>query len=124
MTRKKILLVDDEEDIIKMNMLNLIESNYDVVSANEGREALEKAEKENPDLILMDVIMPGMDGLETLGRLKNNPRTSSIPVIILSGVGEKRAWDKAKASGAADFIDKPFNGDMLLEAIRKNLSRT
>ena len=124
MTRKKILLVDDEEDIIKMNMLSLIESNYDVVSANEGREALEKAEKENPDLILMDVVMPGMDGLETLDRLKNNPRTSSIPVIILSGVGEKEAWNKAKASGAADFIDKPFNGEMLLEAIRKNLSQT
>lgn len=123
MDRKKILLVDDEEDIIKMNMLRLIESNYDVVSAADGREALEKAEKEIPDLILLDVVMSGMDGLTTLAKLKDSPSTSSIPVIMLSGVGDKAAWNRAKANGAADFIAKPFNGEMLLEAIKKHLSK-
>ncbi|MDP2921015.1 MAG: response regulator [Candidatus Omnitrophota bacterium] len=121
MARKKILLVDDEEDIIKMNMLRLSESNYHVISASDGKDGIEKAEKETPDLILLDVVMPGMDGLETLTRLKSNPRTSHIPVIMLSGVGQKTALDKALSSGAIDFIDKPFNGEMLMEAIKKNL---
>src|SRR3989338_8214737 len=121
MDKKKILLVDDEEDIIKMNMLRLIESNYEVISAADGREALEKAEKEIPDLILLDVVMSGMDGIQTLVKLKSNPVTSRIPVIMLSGIGEKAALNKARVSGAADFIDKPFNAEMLLEAIKKNL---
>lgn len=124
MNRKKILLVDDEEDIIKMNMLRLIESNYEVISASDGKEGLEKAEKEIPDLILLDVVMPRMDGLQTLAKLKSSSRTSHIPVIMLSGVGEKEALNRARASGAADFIDKPFNGDMLMEAIKRNLSKS
>ena len=123
MDRQKILLGDDEDDIIKMNMLRLIESNYEVISAADGTEALEKAEKETPDLILLDVVMSGMDGLATLARLKDSPATSSIPVIMLSGVGDRSAWNKAKLSGAADFIAKPFNGEMLLEAIKKHLSK-
>ena len=123
MDRQKILLVDDEDDIIKMNMLRLIESNYEVISAADGTEALEKAEKETPDLILLDVVMSGMDGLATLARLKDSPATSSIPVIMLSGVGDRSAWNKAKLSGAADFSAKPFNGEMLLEAIKKHLSK-
>ena len=121
MNKKKILLVDDEEDIIKMNKLRLIESNYDVVSANDGKEGIEKAEKEIPDLILLDVVMPRMDGLQTLLKLKNNPKTLHIPVIMLSGTGDKLILNKAMINGAADFIDKPFNGEMLLETIKKNL---
>jgi CheY-like chemotaxis protein len=121
MDKKKILLVDDEEDIIKMNKLRLVESNFEVLSANNGQEALEKAEKESPDLILLDVVMPKMDGIQTLTRLKNNPRTSSIPVVMLSGVGEKAACNKAMLAGAVDFISKPFNPEMLLEAIKKHI---
>jgi len=123
MARKKILLVDDEEYIIKMNMLRLVDSNYDVISANDGEEALRKAERDAPDLILMDVMMPKIDGLQTLVKLKSNPRTSHIPVVMLSGVGGRSALNKARISGAADFIEKPFNADMLMEVIRKNLSR-
>ena len=122
MDRKKILLVDDEEYIIKMNMLRMVDSNYDVISANDGREALEKAEKEAPNLILLDVMMPRMDGLQTLVKLKGNPRTSRIPVVMLSGMGGKSVLNKARISGAADFIEKPFNAEMLLEAIKKNLA--
>ncbi len=122
MSRKKILLVDDEEEIVKMNMLRLMESNYDVISANDGKGALQKAEKEIPDLILLDIMMPRMDGLQTLAKLKGNPTTSHIPVIMLSGIGEKTILNKAMVNGAADFIDKPFNGEMLLEAIKRNLA--
>lgn len=123
MDRKKILLIDDEKDIIKMNMLRLADSNYSVLSAGDGKEGLEKAEKEIPDLILLDVMMPKMDGIQTLVKLKSNPRTSHIPVIMLSGLGEKAALNKARMNGAVDFIDKPFNGEMLMEAIKKNLPK-
>lgn len=123
MDKKKILLVDDEKDIVRMNMLRLMESSYDVVSANDGREGLKKAEKEAPALIILDVMMPGMDGLRTLIKLKSNPKTSHIPVIMLSGDGEELTLNKAMINGAADFIEKPFNGEMLMEAIKKNLPK-
>jgi len=123
MDRKKILLVDDEEDIIKMNTLRLADSNYDVISANDGREGLKKAEKEMPDLILLDVMMPKMDGFQTLVKLKSSQKTSRIPVIMLTGVGEKKELNKAMINGAADFIQKPFNGEMLMETIKRNLPK-
>lgn len=123
MDRKKILLVDDEEYIIKMNMLRLVDLNYDVISASDGRDGFEKAEKESPDLIILDVVMPRMDGLQALVKLKSSPKTSRIPVIMLSGVGEKEALNKAMVSGAADFIEKPFNGERLIEAIKKNMPK-
>lgn len=119
MDKKKILLVDDEKDIIKMNMLRLIDLSYDVISANDGKEGLKKAEKEVPDLIILDVMMPKMDGLKTLIKLKSNPKTSHIPVIMLSGAGEEAMLNKAMINGAVDFIDKPFNAEMLMEAIKK-----
>jgi len=123
MDKRKILLVDDEEDIVKMNMLRLVESNYDVISANDGMEGAEKAEKEIPDLILLDVMMPRMDGLRALAKLKGNPKTSHIPVIMPSGKGDKKILNKAMVNGAVDFIDKPFNGDMLMEVIKKNMPK-
>lgn len=123
MERKKILLVDDEEDIIKMNLLRLVELNYEVIYANNGRDGLEKAEKEIPDLILLDVVMPKMDGLQTLAKLKSSPKTSHIPVIMLTGLGKEDVLNRARASGAADFIEKPFNVDMLMEAIKRNLKQ-
>ena len=121
MVKKKILLVDDEEDIIKMNKLRLAELGFDVISASSGEEAIEKAGSESPDLILLDVMMPGIDGLQTLVRLKDNPETSSVPVLMLSGTGEKIVRNKAMLTGAVDYIMKPFNAEMLLEAIKKHL---
>lgn len=121
MVKNKILLVDDEEDIVKMNKLRLSELGFDVISAASGEEAIEKAGRENPDLILLDVMMPGIDGLQTLSILKDNPETSSIPVLMLSGTGEKIAKNKAMLAGAVDYIMKPFNAEMLLEAIKKHL---
>jgi len=121
MVKKKILLVDDDEDIIKMNKLMLSELGFEVISASSGEEAIEKAGSESPDLILLDVMMPEIDGLQTLAMLKNKPETSSIPVLMLSGAGEKIAQNNAMLAGAADYIMKPFNSEMLLEAIKKHL---
>ncbi|MFA4991282.1 MAG: response regulator [Candidatus Omnitrophota bacterium] len=121
MARKKILLVDDEEDIIKLNMVRLIDSNYDVITAVDGKEALEKAETGRPDLILLDVMMPKMDGLQVLASLKKSQKTSSIPVIMLTALGEDAVLNKARVLGASDCIMKPFNAEMLLEAIKKYL---
>ena len=122
MAKKTILLVDDEEDIIKLNMVRLIDSNYDVISATNGRDALKKAESQHPDLILLDVMMPGMDGLQVLTVLKKNLGASSIPVIMLTALEEDEIMNKAKLTGAVDFITKPFNTEMLLDAINKYIS--
>jgi CheY-like chemotaxis protein len=119
MAKKTILLVDDEEDIIKLNMVRLIDSNYDVISAVNGEDALKKTENQHPDLILLDVMMPCMDGLQVLSALKNNPETLAIPVIMLTALGEDAVINKAKLIGAVDFITKPFNAEMLLDAINK-----
>ena len=75
-----------------------------------------------PDLILLDVMMPRMNGLDTLMKLKCNSKTLHIPVIMLSGAGGKEVLNKALVNGACDFIKKPFNGEMLMEVIKKNLS--
>jgi two-component system, OmpR family, alkaline phosphatase synthesis response regulator PhoP len=119
MAKKTILLVDDEEDIIKLNMVRLIDSDYDVISASNGKDALKKAGSQHPDLILLDVMMPGMDGLQVLAALKKNPEALSIPVIMLTALGEDEIMNKAKLIGAVDFIAKPFNTEMLLEVINK-----
>ncbi|MDO8602399.1 MAG: response regulator [Candidatus Omnitrophota bacterium] len=122
MAKKKILLVDDEEDIIKMNMVRLIDSDYDVILATDGKDALKKAESQHPDLILLDVMMPCMDGLKALAALKENPETLSIPVIMLTALVEDAVVNKAKLIGAVDFIEKPFNAEMLIEAVKKYIS--
>lgn len=122
MAKKTILLVDDEEDIIKLNMVRLIDSNYDVILATNGEDALKKAESQHPDLILLDVMMPGMDGLKVLAALKKNTETLSIPVIMLTALGEDAVVNKAKLTGAVDFITKPFNAEMLIDAVNKYIS--
>jgi len=120
--KKKILLVDDEEDILKMNMVRLIDSDYDVILATDGEDAIKKAKSQHPDLILLDVMMPCMDGLKTLATLKENPETLSIPVIMLTALVEDAVVNKAKLIGAVDFIAKPFNAEMLIEAVNKYIS--
>ena len=118
---KRILLVDDEADLLKLVMVRLAACGYEVIPASDGLEALEKAQKENPDLILLDVMMPRMDGFEVLRNLKNNPGTMSIPVIMLTAKDEAESFSRAQEAGAEDYITKPFNRDALLDAVRKYL---
>lgn len=91
--------------------------NVEVLTAVNGQEGIEKAEKEQPDLILLDATMPVMDGIEALAALKSNLATKDIPVVMLSADSGKDSIEKAKQLGALDFIAKPFTGDGLVAGL-------
>ncbi len=122
MKQFRVLLVDDEERILNFLRAKLKASGYEVLTASSGVEALEEAQGEEPDLIVLDVLMPKMDGFETLKQLRT---FSSVPVIILSAKGADSDKIKGLALGADDYLPKPFNPDELvarIEAVRRRLS--
>ncbi|MDK2977061.1 MAG: two-component system, OmpR family, alkaline phosphatase synthesis response regulator PhoP [Candidatus Marinimicrobia bacterium] len=119
----KILLVDDEENIRKLVHYNLILDGYDVIMAVNGKEGLEKAIQEKPDLILLDIMMPEMDGLEVCSRLKKNPETRDIPIFMLSAKGQMQDLEDAYDVGADNYITKPFDVDKLSEIIQFKLKK-
>src|SRR3989338_1374893 len=116
MKKETILLVDDEEDLVKIVTNRLEAQGYKVLAAYDGMQALEKV-KEHPGLILLDIMMPGMDGLEVLRRLRSNEATRETPVIMFTAVGATRAIFDAQALGATDYIIKPFKPEELLSLI-------
>lgn len=113
----KILVVDDELHIIKILDYKLRGAGYTVISAKDGVEALEKAKKERPDLILLDVMMPRLDGFETLEALKKDPDTQGIPVFMLTVRGRAADRTRGQELGIADYITKPFSPTTLLAKI-------
>ena len=117
---EKILIVDDELEIRDLLGRFLTEQGYDAILASNGEEAIELAEKENPQAILLDIMMPGIDGLETCKRLKAGEKTRFIPIIIATAL-----WDtcaEAIESGAEDFVTKPFNLTELSHRVKSLLS--
>ena len=121
MSRKKILIVDDSSTVLLMETMILSKGSYDVVSARDGQEGLEKAQAERPDLILMDVIMPRMDGFEACRRLREAEATRGIPVIMVSTRGEMKSVESGYESGCSDYVTKPINGLELLSKVRSYL---
>ncbi len=122
MKQFRVLVVDDEERILNFLNSKLKASGYEVLTASNGVEALEQAQGQEPDLIVLDVLMPKMDGFETLKQLRT---FSSVPVIILSARGADADRIKGLALGADDYLPKPFNPDELvarIEAVRRRLS--
>jgi DNA-binding response OmpR family regulator/two-component sensor histidine kinase len=115
----KILIVDDEPDIRQFLNFELTKQGYCVIEAGNGKEAIEQANKFHPNLILLDILMPEMDGFEVLKSLKGNPKTKDIPVIILSIIEEKK---KGYKLGAKDYITKPIDKTLLLEKIQSILT--
>jgi two-component system sensor histidine kinase/response regulator len=118
---KKVLIVDDNPDILEILKLRLKASGFDVVSASNGKIAIKKAEEENPNLIIMDVIMPEMNGFEACKHLKANPKTKDIPVIMLTSLANEKDLTKGLEQGANCFITKPFNVSDLLFEIKSAL---
>ena len=102
-----ILLVDDSSNSLR-RLSAILSPEYDVRMAKEGRAALKLVENDKPDLILLDILMPGMDGFEVLARLKENPETGKIPVIFITGLADESDEEKGFLLGAADYIRKPF----------------
>ncbi len=124
MGSRKILIVDDEKDLCAMLKVNLEQlSGYEVVTASDGREGLKAARERQPDLILLDIMMPGISGLEVLRRLKGDPKTLSIPVVMLSAVKDEESKQEAGRLYDEDYIEKPVRLDTLRSKIEEVLSR-
>lgn len=118
---KRILVVDDEPDVVMILRTALQTEGYEVVTASNGPDALEEAAESAPDLMVLDVMMPGMSGFEVLKELKAEPKTSQIPVIMLTGVSEREKIQDALSSGIDYYLIKPFEFDDLMEKIARAL---
>lgn len=120
---KKILIVDDDKFILEYMQINLQLDGYNVIEALDGDEAIEKARQELPDLILLDIMMPKVDGWEVCKALKNNEKTKNIPVIMVSAKTQVDDFIKGMDAGATFYIMKPFSPAQLSDAIQKALSQ-
>ena len=116
---KKILVVDDERDVVELLKARLEANEYKVITAFSGKEALEKAKSEQPNLIILDIMMPEMDGFEVLRKLRIKAETKNIPVIMLTAKGETVAVTKAGDLGSTDYFTKPYDAEELLNYIKR-----
>lgn len=120
----KILVVEDDKFLRELICRKLVKEGYDVYEAIDGEDGLKKAGEIMPDLILLDLILPGMDGFETLAKIKENPKTSILSVIILSNLGQKDEVEKGLNLGAIDFLIKAhFTPEEIIEKIRSILAK-
>lgn len=122
MTRRTLLLVDDTKTIRAMERA-LLGPAYDYLEAEDGSQALAMIATKRPDLILMDVMMPVLDGLSTLHKLKESPDTSGIPVIMVTSEHEASMRERAKLLGCAGFVIKPIRWEVLLDQVKKALPK-
>ena len=123
MPNEKILLVDDEPDFIETVQFFLEANEYQVFTATNGEEAVEKTAEEKPDLILLDIMMPKMDGLAACQILKSDKNTRSIPIIMVTAKGNREDIAQAARAGANSYIMKPFNLINLADKIQEGLNR-
>jgi len=123
MAKERILVVDDEEDILELVNFNLAKEGYRVISTTTGERAVEMSRSERPDLIVLDLMLPGMDGLEVAKFLKQNQETQNIPIVMLTAKGEESDVVTGLELGADDYVTKPFSPKILLARIRAVLRR-
>jgi two-component system alkaline phosphatase synthesis response regulator PhoP/two-component system response regulator VicR len=116
---RKILVVDDERHIVRLVEVNLTRAGYDIVVAYDGIEALEVVKKEKPDMIVLDVMMPRMDGFEVLKKLQADESTQNIPVIMLTAKAQDADIFKGWSSGVSSYLTKPFNPRELLTFVER-----
>jgi two-component system alkaline phosphatase synthesis response regulator PhoP len=121
MNRKKILLVDDSATTLMMEQMVLRGQAYQIVTAKNGREAVMVAASEQPDLILLDVVMPEMNGFEACRRIRQQETTRTVPIIMVTTKGEEQNVEAGFESGCSDYITKPINGAELLTKVRSYL---
>ena len=115
----RLLFVDDEKDMVLLLKTALEEHAYEVITAMDGNEGLGKVVSESPDLVILDVKMPRMDGFEVLRRLKDKVETRFTPVIMVSGVHQSNSILRAKSLDAADYLSKPIQLENLLKAVER-----
>ncbi len=120
-TRAKILVVDDEAAIREYENALLVELGHEVITASDGVEAVRLAQEQQPDLILLDIMMPEMSGIEVCEQLRADPRTRHIRIIVVSGLDSKRALEESIIAGADDFLAKPIHALELMVRVRSIL---
>jgi len=119
-----LLVVDDEDAIRTVLRLILVRAGYDVTEAESGEGALRKVREEKPDLILLDVMMPGMDGFSVCERLRADPETADLPIIMLSARTDSRSRRESRRVGATKYLTKPLAPDKLLFHIGETLAKS
>ncbi|HEY3398643.1 MAG TPA: response regulator [Armatimonadota bacterium] len=116
---RKILVVDDERHIVRLVEVNLAKSGFTVITAFDGVEALEQVAKEKPDMVILDVMMPRMDGFEVLKRLQADASTRDIPVIMLTAKAQDADIFRGWSSGVSSYLTKPFNPRELITFVER-----
>jgi CheY-like chemotaxis protein len=120
-TKKKVLIVDDEPNVRRLSR-KILNNTFDVVEAEDGRQAIEIAVTQQPDVILMDMMMPRMDGLSACHAIKKDPTTKSIPVIMVTAIGFELNIKLSQQMGATGYVTKPFSSQDLLDKIGEVLT--
>jgi two-component system phosphate regulon response regulator PhoB len=123
MPKGNILIVDDEEDVLELVRYNLDKNGYRIVTAATGEDALTKARAKLPDLVILDLMLPGIDGLEVCKKLKSDAKTQNIPIIMLTAKSEEVDIVTGLELGADDYITKPFSPKVLVARVRRVLHR-
>jgi len=118
-----VLVADDDKDVLELVAAVLEEEGYEIETARDGLEALDRLSTRRPDLALLDVRMPGVDGVELSRRIRRNPRTRDVPVILLSALVHAKYVARGFAAGATDYIRKPFSPNELIARVGATLDR-
>ncbi len=116
---KRVLICDDDPVILRLLQVNLELEGYDVLTAHHGEEAFDIATKELPDLVILDIMMPRLDGYQTCQKLKAQPSTEDIPVVFLSAKAQASDIEKGKSFGVSDYLTKPFDPNDLLDVVER-----
>ena len=122
-TREKILVIEDEADILEVTQYNLTREGYRVSTSRDGEEGLARARRDAPDLVILDLMLPGLDGLEVCRRMQSDPITSAIPIIMVTAKGEESDVVIGLQLGADDYVAKPFSPKELVARVRAVLRR-
>lgn len=123
MSKKKILIVEDEESLLKLESILLTSKGFDVRGVPNGQAALDAIEEEKPDLVLLDIMLPEIDGFEVCRRIKSNTETEHIPVIMLTAKKSREDMARGEKVGADWYITKPFKSAMVIETIQRFLEK-
>ena len=116
---KRVLICDDDPVILRLLQVNLELEGYDVLLAHHGENAIQVANAEHPDLVILDIMMPRLDGYQTCERLKANDATKDIPVVFLSAKAQQADIDRGKEFGVADYLTKPFDPNDLIDVVQR-----
>lgn len=123
MAKKKVLIVEDEESLLKLESILLTSKGFEVKGVSNGKAALESLEEDKPDLILLDIMLPEIDGFEVCQRIKANPETKNIPVIMLTAKKSREDMARGELVGADWYITKPFKSAMVIETIQRFMAK-